>query len=270
MRVEDAKEFTASLNLCCSTLRQPLPAKDELKFWFKLLGAYSIEDVKAALIQHMSESRYAPVPADVIGRVDQRIDAWLGSHEAWAVAKLAHDQRNTVVTCKEIQEALDVVRHLLDEGDRYGASNGFREAYERISSVSRKTLAVPHWYISAGFDKEQREQITQKAVNEGRIALADGRAVFPLLAGPGDDDTIDEETAAKGREKIAGLLAMLGKPKADTPRDKAPEISEAERLKAEQQRRVDALLADQARRRELDEREAAIAAREASLAGGVV
>ncbi|MCX4156143.1 MULTISPECIES: hypothetical protein [Paraburkholderia] len=266
MQIQDKAEFAKALNLCYSTLQKPLPESDALKLWFRLLEPYSLADVKGALIRHMAESKYAPVPADVIGRLNTRIDCWLGASEAWAVAKLAYDEQNTVVTCAEIQQALDHVRHLLDDGD-YSAAGAFKETYLRISNVARLSLAVPHWTISVGFDAVQREQVVQRAVDEGRIALDDGRVIYPALVGPDDSDAFDEETAARNHSQIAGVLAVLRKKQEPAPiRDKAPEITEAEQRKAEQQRKVDDRLMLEAKKHAQDEREAAIDARERAVA----
>ncbi len=266
MQTHDKTEFAKALNLCCSTLQKPLPESDALKLWFKLLEPYSLADVKGALIRHVAESKYAPVPADVIGRLNTRIDCWLGASEAWAVAKLAYDEQNTVVTCAEIQRALDHVRHLLDDGD-YSAAGAFKEAYLRISNVARLSLAVPHWTISVGFDAVQREQVVQRAVDEGRIALDDGRVIYPALVGPDESDAFDEETAARNHSQIAGVLAALQKKKEPAAiRDKAPELTEAEQQKVEQQRKVDERLALEAKKRAQDEREVALDARERAIA----
>ncbi|WP_053064105.1 hypothetical protein [Caballeronia mineralivorans] len=271
MQTQDKAEFTQALNLCCSTLRQPLPEPNALKLWFKMLAPYSIEQVRGALRHHMQTGRFAPVPVDVIGYIDKSIDCWVSDNEAWAIAKLAYAKpgdpgRNTVVVCNEIEQALDHVRHLLDEGDNFNASRAFRDCYTRIVDVARQKQQKPRWRVSLGTDNSQHETVIGKAVNEGRIALADGRAAFPLLACPGDNKPIDPKIAAKNHSKIAEVMAVLSKPRAAAPaRDKAPEISEAEQQKAEQKRRVEEYQASEARKHALDEREAALALREAAL-----
>ena len=91
--------------------------------------------------------------------------------------------------------------------------------------------------------------------------------ISPALAGPDDSDEFDEETAARNHSQMAGVLAVLQKKKGRTPiRDKAPEITEAEQQKVEQQRKVDERLALEAKKRAQDEREVALDARERAIA----
>ncbi|QIE23542.1 hypothetical protein SBC1_14290 [Caballeronia sp. SBC1] len=260
MQTEDKDEFIKALDLCCSTLSKPLPDPASLKFFFKLLAPYSLADVRAALIHHMQTCKYAPAPVDVIAYVDKSIDCWVSPDEAFAIAKLAYakpceEQQNTVIICNEIEQALDHVRHLLDEGSNYDASRAFKDVYARIADIARQKRAKPHWRISLGADKSQREVVIRKAVNEGRIALADGRAACPLLAGPGDDDPIDPKTAAEGHSKIADILAMLTKPREHkVVADMAGDIAATREAASEQARKAAEYV--QAQQRSKDEAEA--------------
>jgi hypothetical protein len=274
MQNHDKQPFVKAVNLCFSTLGKPVPDRDSLRLWWALLERFDLVDVEQALLQHVSASKFAPVPADVVTRIDTRIDGWPGENEAWAIAKLAYakpgeEERNTVVICNEIEQALDAVRHLIDEGD-YSAPRAFKEAYKRISDDARKALPVPRWRVSRGTDPVQREQIVQKAVNEGRLSLADGRAAVPLLAARGDDDPIDAETAAANRSKVAGLLAILSKPKAAKP---APDMDQGiatARAEAAEQARKAAEYVD-AQQREKAEAEAyRMIASMAHLADGAI
>ncbi|MFX1716721.1 hypothetical protein [Paraburkholderia sp. A1RO-5L] len=254
MRHEDTLEFTKSLQLCCKTLNKPMPEPDSMKFWLKLLEPYALEDVKAALLQHMrSGTTFAPVPRDVISYIDKTIDCWVSPDEAWAIASKSYAKPgelevNTVVTCNEIDQALDHVRHLLDAGDRFNASRAFKDVYTRIVDVERQKHAKPRWRISKGSDVSQHERVIGGAVREGRIALEDGRAAYPLLAGPGDDRPIDPKTAAENRSKVAGLLAILAKPRpaAKAP-DMAPDIAASREEAAEQVRKANEYAAAQQR-----------------------
>lgn len=260
MDTNDKAEFFQALNLCYSTLRQPLPEPDALKLWVKLLAPYRLGQVKAALLHHMNTNRFPPVPADVVSYVDKRIDCWVSADEAWAIASKAYakpgeQEVNTVTTYNEIDQALDHVRHLLDIGDRFNASRAFKDVYTRIVDVQKQKHATPRWRISLGTDRNQHETVIGKAVNEGRIALEDGRAAYPLLAGPGDDQAIDPKTAAENRSKVAGLLAILAKPRpvAKAP-DMAGDIAATREEAAEQARKANEYAA--VRQREKAEAEA--------------
>jgi len=264
MRTEDKVEFTKSLNLCCATLRQPLPEVDSLKFWVKLLAPYSLADVKRALIHYMETHTgsfvRAPVPVDVISYIDKSVDCWVSPDEAWAIAsksyaKPGEREMNTVTTCNEIEQAFEHVRHLLDDGDKFNASRAFKDSYTRIVDVARQKHAKPHWRISLGTDMSQRDVVISKAVNEGRISLADGRAAYPLLAGPGDDDPIDANTAAGNRSKLADIMAMLTKPREQKAApDMAGDIAATREAASEQARKAAEYV--QAQQRSKDEAEA--------------
>jgi hypothetical protein len=245
MQIEDKAEFLKALNACCKTLNKPLPESDSLKFWFHLLKPYSLEQVQAGLINHMrSGTVFAPVPVDVISYIDKSIDCWVSPDEAWAIASKAYTKPgerevNTVVTCNQIEQALEVVRHLLDDGDKFNASRAFKDAYTRIVDVERQKHAKPHWRISLGTDKSQHDAVIGKAVNEGRIALSDGRAACPLLAAPGDDEPIDPATAAANRSKVADIMALLNKPRAPkVARDVSPDVAATRDAAAEQVRKA--------------------------------
>jgi len=244
MQIEDKAEFLKAMNLCCSTLRQPMPEPDSLKFWVKLLAPYDFADVKRGLIHHMKTSRFAPSPMDVISYIDKSIDCWVSPDEAWAIAsksyaKPGEREMNTVVTCNEIDAALDAVRNLLDDGDKFNASRAFKAVYTRVVDVERQKHAKPRWRISLGVDVAQRNVVIGKAVNEGRITLEDGRVAYPLLAAPGDNEPIDAKTAAQNRSKIAEVWAMLQKPRApNAVPDMAQDIAATRDAAAEQARKA--------------------------------
>jgi hypothetical protein len=244
MREQDKADFTKALNLCCATLRQPLPEVDSLKFWFMLLEPYPLADVKAALIHHMQTGRFAPAPVDVIGHINKSVDYWATPDEAWAIAsksyaKPGEREANTVVTCNEIEQALGHVRHLLDDGDKFNAPRAFKAAYERIVDVERQKHAKPRWRVSLGADSSQHDVVIGKAINEGRIALVDARAASPMLAAPGDDAPIDPKTAAQNRSKVADVLALLAKPRAaGKTADMAADVAATRDAAAKQARRA--------------------------------
>lgn len=248
MQIEDKAEFLKALNACCKTLNKPLPESDSLKFWFHLLKPYSLEQVQAGLINHMrSGTVFAPVPVDVISFIDKSIDCWVSPDEAWAVAtksyvKPGELEVNTVVTCNEIEQAFEHVRHLLDGGDTYSASRAFKDVYTRIVDVARQKHAKPQWRISLGSDMSQRDVVLGKAVNEGRIALADGRAACPLLACPDEGRDlylVSEEDKAAVSSRVAGVLAMLQKPRAPKAvADMAQDIAATRDAAVEQARKA--------------------------------
>ncbi|SIO39261.1 hypothetical protein SAMN05444172_1571 [Burkholderia sp. GAS332] len=247
MQIEDKAEFLKALDVCCKTLNKPLPEQDSLKLWFRLLKPYSLEQVQAGLVHHMRTCIYAraPVPVDVIAYVDKRIDGWPGENEAWAIAKRIHVKPgelevNTAMVFNELIDALGAVRHLLDDGD-YSAAKAFKEVYTRIVTDARQKQPVPRWRVSLGADTSQHQEVIGKAVNEGRIALEDGRAAYPALAAPdedGDSYLVSEEGKAKISSNVRAALACLKKPGPAPAPEWVPEVVAVDPLKAEQARKV--------------------------------
>lgn len=238
MKPQDVEKFCDVLGAAMS-IYDKTPSEEVALFWFEALKQFELADIRAALTRHVKDpvaGEFAPKIASVIRAIGGGVSAWLSADEAWARAALAYDDRNTVVLCAEIRDALASVRHLIDAGDKYNAPRAFRDAYERNVAISRQTRPAPRWEISAGYDAEQRRQVTQQAVDAGVIALADGRASVPLIAGPGERDDLNAEA---NRARLRDVLAILKKPKATQRRDKSPDVAQADEIKAAQQREVD-------------------------------
>jgi len=215
---------------------------DNIEMWFEGFKKFPLEVIAAALNRHVFDpvkGGKSPMPSDIMASLVGRSGQWLSPDEAWARAALAHDDRNTVVMCDEIRDALATVQHLIDGGDTFNAPRAFKDAYARNVEQSRMKQAAPRWYVSAGYDKQQRLQVTQKAVEDGFIALADGRAAVPMLAGPGEDRRDDPE-AVDNRARAMEALAGLDSKWEENQRREAAEAAErTAKQKEAHKRRVD-------------------------------
>ncbi|WP_431068183.1 hypothetical protein [Ralstonia holmesii] len=225
MRPSDQSEFVKLLNLCYSTLLRPLPTFEAIDLWQTILEPYSIEQVRVALSAHMRESKFPPMPADVVARMPKASDVRPEVDEAWAIAIRAADESETVVWTTEIAEAWHVAQPVF-HGDEIGARMAFKAAYARIVERNRGVNAAPEWVVSQGHDSGRRKEVLAQAVREGRLQLEQAKSAVPLLAGPGGKE--DEPTAdAKAVENLQRIKDML----------KAGSAS-ADRRQAERERRA--------------------------------
>lgn len=207
MKNTDKADFVSTLNLCYSTLLKPLPSVDALNLWFKLLDPYSIEQVKAALAQHMRESKFAPVPADVIGRIAPQGDGRPDANEAWAIALRSRDEFETVVWTDEAAQAFAIAAPVLEGGDEIGARMAFKGAYERLVSEARAEKRPVHWVQSIGFDGKRREEVLTQAVRAGHLSIEHVKQVVPALAAPVVE--ADPAKAAAAKRQLNELLAKM-------------------------------------------------------------
>ena len=205
MRPADKPEFVKLLNLCYSTLLKPLPPFESIDLWLTVLEPYSIEQVRGALSMHMRESKFPPMPADVVQRLPRESDGRPDANEAWAIALRSRDERDTVVWTHECAEAFAVATPVLEGGDEVGARMAFKAAYERLVEQHRADGTPAQWVKSLGHDPDLREAVLTEAVRAGRLQLADVRAVAPQLAAP--EERFDPGVAEAG---LARLRALVG------------------------------------------------------------
>lgn len=212
MKPADKAVFVKTLNLAYAALLKPLPPLDVLQLWETLLEPYTIDQVTLALSQHMRESKFPPVPADVISRINARIDTRPGADEAWTIAVRAMDERETVVMNNEIAEALVGARDVFEAGDEVGARMAFRETYNRIVARARADGVQAVWWPSLGTNRELRREALQKAVVDGRLS-AHAPAVRDSLAGPVDPAALLAAPAQSdaARDAIEGLRRFLAR-----------------------------------------------------------
>lgn len=210
MKPADRAVFVKTLNLAYAALLKPLPPLDVLQLWETLLEPYTIDQVTHALSQHMRESKFPPVPADVISRINARIDTRPGADEAWTIAVRAMDERETVVMNNEIAEALSGARDVFETGDEVGARMAFREIYNRVVARARADGVAVAWWPSLGTNRDLRREAIQKAVADGRLS-EHAPVVRESLAAPIDPVALLAAPAQSeaAREAIEGLRSFL-------------------------------------------------------------
>lgn len=206
MKPNDKAEFFDMLNLCYEMLLRPLPSAAVMKAWVQKLEPFSIEQVRAALDAHMGESRFPPVPFDVISRIPKSGGELPEADEAWAIVQRGRDEFKTVVWTAEMQEAMKLASEV-DDGDENGIRMAFRAAYNRICSEARAANRPVIWTKSLGYDVADRETVLLEAVRLGRLSIEQVIEHVPQLAAPVDDSDPSATRACKA--KIDSILAAI-------------------------------------------------------------
>ena len=207
MQTADKPEFVQLLNLCYSTLLKPLPPVESLTLWLTILEPYSIDQVRAALSQHMRESKFPPVPADVVTRMPKQSDDRPDVNEAWAIALRGRDERETVVWTQECAEAFSICSPVLEGGDEVGARMAFKAAYERLAEAARSSGLKIEWIMSLGHDPALREMAVTDAVRTGRLPIAQARVAVPTLAAT--ETSCDPQTVEQNLSRLRALTSTI-------------------------------------------------------------
>jgi len=238
MHANDKAEFVKTLNLCYATLLKPLPPVEALGLWWAVLEPYSIDQVKLALSQHMRESKFPPVPVDVVSRMPRESDGRPDANEAWAIALTSRDERDTVCWTQECAQAFAIATPVLEGGDEVGARMAFKAAYERLVDAARAEKRPAQWQLSLGHDPVLREAAATDAVRAGRLLPSAVAAVVPALAAPqvAEDPRKAAESLARLRAMVAGMPSAaerLARARAKASEIERAALADAKRLTAQ-------------------------------------
>ncbi|MGW8276054.1 hypothetical protein [Xanthomonas axonopodis] len=181
------------------------------------LSAYPMPVLEKALVQCRRELKGRLSLAAVLERVD---DGHPTPNEAWAVAVLAADERNTVVWTSQTQAAWSVAQPLMNIGDKIAARQAFLESYGRLVKDARAANACGSYVASIGFDSAGRDAALRQAVTRGQLShdqvaqhlqIAGPAPVFnaaALLSGHVEVAPHASADVRKRLEEVAELLGM--------------------------------------------------------------
>ena len=199
MQKPDRVEFGRVLSACLEIYAIKL-SPEAMAVWWNVLHGYAIEQVRAALSAHVSNTdrgRFAPKPADVIAQIQAR-DGHPSSEEAWAIcASALNDERITIVQTEQMRIAFAVALDLHD--DPIAARMAFKEVYQHQLAVARERGQPPHWSASLGFDAAGREGPILEAVRKGRLSSEHALRLLPHR----------EELAATLKQLVAPVETSL-------------------------------------------------------------
>lgn len=222
MRNEDRPAFAQLLAEVMAGYGKPLPTSLIVGAWFKLLSPFPPSTIAAAFSAYSLEKPdFAPVPNSIVARC-KLLDGRPQDDEAWAMALLSVDERETVVWTDEMAQAFAQCQVVLAAGDEVGARMAFRDAYNRLVAVARAAGRPTHWQVSQGWDMERRALALNKAVLGG---LLEGPQAVAMLS-----NSISGTERPEGLKRVLEALAGL-----NTSPSKAEAIEQA-RMDAEDKR----------------------------------
>lgn len=223
MNNSDFKDFGTMLQATMALYQRGDLTEPVLSMWWQALRGWPLDSIRQAISEHISESKWAPTPADIIGRMQSR-DGRPDAEEAWATASRAKDEAETVVWTEETAQAWGVAIPLMDAGDEVGARMAFLEKYRSLVSEARRRGDPVRVTVSPGRDPERREIAVQDAYDRGMLGHdnaarilgrdpADDTPQLPSatqqLARLRDDSELTEEQRQRAQEHLAELRAKF-------------------------------------------------------------
>jgi hypothetical protein len=168
------------------------------------LALYDLKAVLAALDRCINELRRPMTLADVLDRLD---DGHPGPEAAWGLVAGTTDA-DSIVWTDEIAAAWAVARPLIQ--DRVAGRLTFLESYRERLAVARGQGKAPHWWATLGWDPAGRAAALSRAVELGRLPVAEARAMLPEHEWPTtwrSERALPESTQVKAG--AAEVVAML-------------------------------------------------------------
>lgn len=178
MRVEDRSDFDVALSAALSVYDKPPVDEDVFKIWMSVLGQYSLEQVRKALRAHVSSSRFAPKPVDIVDMIHKQ-DGHLSADEAWPQVIKAADENVSLIWTDEMQQAWFHCKPIFDAGDEVGARMAFRQLYTRLLEDARMKGVPAKPFPTLGFDVDSRVEVIQKAESMGLITHEQAQRQLP-------------------------------------------------------------------------------------------
>ena len=121
----------------------------------------SPDDIKRGLAR-MKRSTFCPTFPEFAGWCEPKTDDWLGSHEAWAIAKdsieFGTGRELTVIWTEQAAKAFERCADLVATGDKYQLAEAkkiFCDAYDRLVTQAKDQGLKPFYVTSLGIDKDQ-------------------------------------------------------------------------------------------------------------------
>lgn len=214
MLKHDFEEFGVLLNKTAVLIGRPKPDPEQVSLFFRLMAAYPIETIRAALNDHLRDpqrGRFFPTPADLIAQIKTPDDQWPTSDEAWAIAIRAMDESETIIWTEEMAQAWGICKPIMDVGDEVGARMAFRSSYDRLVASAKSKNVTATWLASLGHDPEKRELAVEQAKKLDRAAAiphSESIGYEAPLRLENLSASADQEIANEQLSKIRDLLAM--------------------------------------------------------------
>lgn len=161
--VEEKDAVVKALTVVCETT-QTVWTQATQDVVLKKLGAYSAQQVIAALDLCLNQVKFKLNYADIASRID---DGRPGAEEAWAM--MPKEEEHSGCVTREMSEAWGAADSLYKNGDRVGARMAFKEKYQVSVSANRAAGQPARWNLSPGWDRAGREAAALEGFNAGRL-----------------------------------------------------------------------------------------------------
>lgn len=127
----------------------------------EVFDGLSPDGIKRGLAR-MKRSTFCPTFPEFAGWCEPKTDDWLGSHEAWAIAKdsieFGTGRELTVIWTEQAAKAFERCADLVATGDKYQLAEAkkiFCDAYDRLVTQAKDQGLKPFYVTSLGIDKDQ-------------------------------------------------------------------------------------------------------------------
>ncbi|RQO57986.1 hypothetical protein DBR47_14435 [Paucibacter sp. KBW04] len=188
MQGHDYDEFSEMLDSIAGLMSRGTytPNATNTALYFRALRQHDIDLVRAGFDAHVRDTtrgRFMPTPADVLAQIDAiATNGRPGAEEAWAMVQIGEDE--TVVWTDEMAEAYGACTSLLQAGDSIAARMTFKEVYERLLALAKRTGKPAVWKASMGSDMDKRKRALTAAVAAGRLTDEAAFSACPALPMP--------------------------------------------------------------------------------------
>lgn len=199
--MSDARKVFTKKMISVYKAYEKQPDSDAIDLYWGLLQHVSIHMLLGAIDAHMRDTTagtYFPRPADILRQLpaDPKT-THLTSDEAWSLAIVAAEEKNTVVWSVPMQGAWFIASPIYDSGDKVGARMAFKGAYERLVTEAKARGEPVRWVVSLGWDLSQRDSVITQALQLGRIEPSQVHAYLPA---PVADSPVRKVAAIAARQ----------------------------------------------------------------------
>ncbi len=143
--------------------------KDIAESMVECFQGLSADDFKRGVTK-MMKSSFCPTIPEFRAWCEPKADDWLGSHEAWAIAKQSIEfgtgREMTVIWTEQSAKAFERCADLVATGDKYQLAEAkkiFVSVYERLVAEAKDQGLKPVYNVSLGVDPDQRISAIKQA-----------------------------------------------------------------------------------------------------------
>lgn len=169
--LNEQKAFAAALQQVFQVYEKRLDP-ETLKFWLLLHKKITWPQAMKALEDYVlsEDSHYPPKPVDLVhltvGAAQDALRSMYPDEDAaWALARRAGDESDTMVWTEEMCFAWGMVRNMGD--DKIAQRKSFQSFYKNQVESSIQSGKKPVWIVSTGWDSEKRIHRMEEAIQQG-------------------------------------------------------------------------------------------------------